>query len=324
MDSMSAYSLVIPVYRNADSIPQLVEACEALSAQLDQGLEVVFVVDGSPDSSYQLLEGALPSARFHSQLVLLSRNFGSFSAIREGLRAANGQFLAVMAADLQEPPDLVLSFFQVLSHEPVDLVLGTRTARADPLLSRAASSAFWWVYRRVIEPAMPRGGVDVFGCNRPFRDRLLSLPESNSSLVGLLFWLGYRRKLIPYARQPRLVGQSGWTIKKKVKYLFDSLFAFSDLPIRLLAFFGALGLLFSSILSIVVVVARVLGLVTVPGYAATVLVVAFFGALNSFGLGVIGSYVWRTFENTKARPLAIVMTTQQFSGRASALLEKVS
>jgi polyisoprenyl-phosphate glycosyltransferase len=321
---MSAYSLVIPVYRNAESIPRLLQACEALSAQLDQGLEVVFVVDGSPDASYQLLAEALPIVRFRSKLVLLSRNFGSFSAIREGLRVASGQFLAVMAADLQEPPELVLSFFQVLSLEPVDLVLGTRTTRADPLLSRAASSAFWWAYRRLIEPAMPPGGVDVFGCNRQFCDRLLSLPEANSSLVGLLFWLGYRRKLIPYARQPRVEGKSGWTVKKKVKYLFDSLFAFSDLPIRLLAFFGALGLVTSSILAAVVALARILGLVTVPGYAATVVVVAFFAALNSFGLGVIGSYVWRTFENTKGRPLAIVMTAEQFNGRAPALLDKVS
>jgi glycosyltransferase involved in cell wall biosynthesis len=321
---MSTYSLVIPVYRNADSLPRLLEACERLSAQLEQALEVVFVVDGSPDASHELLRKALPSARFASQLVLLSRNFGSFAAIREGLRAARGEYLAVMAADLQEPPELILTFFEVLAREPLDLVLGTRTARADPLLSRTASSVFWWLYRRTIEPAMPRGGVDVFGCNQQFRDRLVSLPEANSSLVGLLFWLGYRRKLIPYARQPRLSGSSGWTVRKKVKYLFDSLFAFSDLPIRLLAFLGGLGLLTSSVLSVVVLVARMLGLVTVPGYAATVLIVTFFAALNSFGLGVIGSYVWRTFENTKGRPLAIVMTAEQFSGRASALLEKVS
>lgn len=321
---MSIYSLVIPVYRNADSLPRLLQACERLSAQLQNALEVVFVVDGSPDASHELLREALPGASFASQLVLLSRNFGSFAAIREGLRAASGKYLAVMAADLQEPPELILTFFEALSGEPLDLVLGTRTARADPLLSRAASSAFWWLYRRTIEPAMPPGGVDVFGCTQQFRDRLVSLPESNSSLVGLLFWLGYRRKLIPYARQPRLSGRSGWTVRKKVKYLFDSLFAFSDLPIRLLAFLGGLGLLTSSVLSVVVLVARVLGLVTVPGYAATVLIVTFFAALNSFGLGVIGSYVWRTFENTKGRPLAIVMTAEQFSGRASALLDKVS
>jgi glycosyltransferase involved in cell wall biosynthesis len=314
---MSTYSLVIPVYNNADTLPRLLPACEGLWRELDRDLEVVFVVDGSPDASFLLLREQLPSVGFRSQLVLLSRNFGSFSAIREGLRAAGGRYFAVMAADLQEPPELVLSFFRALSQEPVDLVLGTRISRADPLLSRLASAIFWWIYRRIIEPQMPSGGVDVFGCNGEFRDRLLALPESNSSLVGLLFWLGYRRKLISYARQPRLTGKSGWTFKKKLKYLFDSLFAFSDLPIRLLAFFGGLGLITSAVLSIVVLIAKLLGLVAVPGYAATVLILTFFSALNSFGLGVIGSYVWRTFENTKGRPLAIVMAAEQFTGQAS-------
>ena len=314
---MSTFSLVIPVYNNADSLSRLLPACEQLAGELGGDLELVFVVDGSPDASHQLLQQQLPRARFTSRLVLLSRNFGSFAAIREGLRAAHGRYFAVMAADLQEPPELVLSFFRALASEPVDLVLGTRSGRADPPLSRLASGIFWWIYRRVIEPQMPPGGVDVFGCNRAFRDRLLSLPESNSSLVGLLFWLGYRRKLIAYARQPRLSGKSGWTLKKKVKYLFDSLFAFSDLPIRLLAFFGALGLVTSGVLSIVVLIAKLLGQVAVPGYAATVLILTFFSGLNSFGLGVIGSYVWRTFENTKGRPLAIVLTAEEFAGASA-------
>jgi len=137
--------------------------------------------------------------------------------------------------------------------------------------------------------------------------------------TGLLFWLGYRRKLIEYARLPRLSGKSGWTLKKKVKYLFDSLFAFSDLPIRLLAFFGVLGLVTSAVLSIVVLIAKLLGQVAVPGYAATVLILTFFSGLNSFGLGVIGSYVWRTFENTKGRPLAIVLTAEEFAGASLGL-----
>jgi len=316
---MSTFSLVIPVYNNADSLSRLLPACEQLAGELGGDLELVFVVDGSPDASHQLLQQQLPGARFASRLVLLSRNFGSFAAIREGLRAAQGRYFAVMAADLQEPPELVLSFFRALASEPVDLVLGTRTGRADPPLSRLASGIFWWVYRRVIEPQMPPGGVDVFGCNRAFRDRLLSLPEANSSLVGLLFWLGYRRKLIEYARLPRLSGKSGWTLKKKVKYLFDSLFAFSDLPIRLLAFFGVLGLVTSAVLSIVVLIAKLLGQVAVPGYAATVLILTFFSGLNSFGLGVIGSYVWRTFENTKGRPLAIVLTAEEFAGASLGL-----
>jgi glycosyltransferase involved in cell wall biosynthesis len=319
LEAMSSYSLVIPVYNNADSLPRLLPACEKLAEQLGHDLEVVFVVDGSPDASHLLLQEQLPAARFRSRLVLLSRNFGSFAAIREGLRAAQGSYFAVMAADLQEPPELVITFFQALASEPYDLVLGTRTGRADPFFSRLASGIFWWIYRRVIEPKMPPGGVDVFGCNRQFRDRLLTLPESNSSLVGLLFWLGYRRKLVSYARLPRLSGKSGWTLRKKVKYLFDSLFAFSDLPIRLLAFFGAVGLVTSAVVSVIVLIAKLLGLVAVPGYAATVLILTFFSGLNSFGLGVIGSYVWRTFENTKGRPLAIVMAAEEFAGQPAAL-----
>lgn len=318
---MSTYSLVIPVYKNAESLRDLLSACERLSETLQRELEVVFVVDGSPDASYALLREQLPLASFPSRLALLSRNFGSFAAIREGLRLASGKYCAVMAADLQEPPALVVDFFQTLANEPVDLVLGSREGRADPLLSRFFSSVFWWGYRRLVDPQMPVGGVDVFGCNREFRDKLLLLAEGNSSLVGLLLWLGYRRKIIPYKRLPRLAGRSAWTLKKKVKYLLDSVFAFSDLPIRLLGILGAIGLLTSATLSIVVLVARLLGWISVPGYAATVLVVTFFAALNTFGLGVIGSYVWRTFENTKGRPLAIVMTADSFDGRAPTRIE---
>ncbi len=316
---MSRYSLVIPVYKNAGSVPDLVGALAELDAALGGELEVVFAVDGSPDASHALLRGALPTCSFESQLLLLSRNFGSFAAIREGLRVAQGPFFAVMAADLQEPPELIQAFFRTLEAEPVDVVFGSRQGRADPLPSRLAASVFWWVYRHLVQPEAPPGGVDVFGCNLAFRDQLLALGESNSSLVGLLFWLGFRRKALPYTRRPRKFGKSAWTFQRKLKYLMDSLFAFSDLPIRLLTFLGALGLLTSVGFGVVVFAAKLLGLIRVPGYAATVIVVSFFAALNSFGLGIIGSYVWRAFENSKGRPLAVVMHVESFPGRSGKL-----
>jgi len=168
-------SLIIPVYRNEGSIAELIEVLDALAAQLAAPLEVVFVVDGSPDDCMSLLANALPCTRFASQLIVLSRNFGAFAAIREGLRHARGEFFAVMAADLQEPPELALQFFHTLATEPVDVVLGTRTVRADGALDRLASRLFWGTYRRFVQPDIPAGGVDVFGCNRAFRDRLLAL-----------------------------------------------------------------------------------------------------------------------------------------------------
>jgi glycosyltransferase involved in cell wall biosynthesis len=183
------YSLVIPVYKNEGSIHELLLVLNEMNQKLRGRLEVVFVVDGSPDQSGELLEARLPGCGFSSKLIRLSRNFGSFAAVRVGLEAARGPYFAAMAADLQEPPDLVLEFFRVLESEPVDITVGTRESRDDPLLSRWSSQLFWNVYRRFVQPEMPRGGVDIFGCNLAVRNQLLSLQESNSSLVGLLFWL---------------------------------------------------------------------------------------------------------------------------------------
>lgn len=309
------YSLVVPIYRNEESILDLLGVVEVLNARLDRELEVVFVVDGSPDGSQQILESELPKRDFDSQLLLLSRNFGSFAAIRAGLAEASGPYFAVMAADLQEPPELVLEFFRALTAEPVDLVLGAREGREDPIASRWAAGLFWWIYRTLVQPEMPRGGVDVFGCNRAVRDRLLALRESNSSLVGLLLWVGFRRKLIPYRRVRRARGKSAWTRSKKLRYLSDSMFGFSDLPIRLLLGAGGLGMAASLLFGAIVFAARLLGLIEVPGYSAIVIAISFFAALNMFGLGVIGSYVWRAFENTKGRPGAIVMSKARFGRR---------
>lgn len=306
------YSLVIPVFKNEGSIPELLQVCADLSDRLAGRLEVVFVVDGSPDRSAALLEEGLPACPFDSRLVLLSRNFGSFAAIRAGLAEARGPTFAVMAADLQEPPELILSFFRALEEGDVDVTCGVRTTRDDPALSRWASGLYWFLYRKFVQPGMPPGGIDVFGCNLALRNRLLALGESNSSLVGLLLWVGFRRRLIGYERRARRHGRSAWTVARKIRYLMDSVFAFSDLPIRLLVFAGALGLAVSVALAGIVLVARLSGFIAVPGYAATVLVITFFAALNLFGLGIIGSYVWRAFENTKGRPHSIVMSRTEF------------
>jgi glycosyltransferase involved in cell wall biosynthesis len=306
------YSLIVPIYRSEESIPDLLAAIEDLDARLDRELEVVFVDDGSPDRSFEILESELPKRGLRAQLLTLSRNFGAFAAIREGLAVAEGPYFAVMAADLQEPPELVLEFFRSLVSEPVDLVIGCRTGRDDPLPSRWASQLFWWLYRRLVQPQMPPGGVDVFGCNRGVRDRLVDLREANSSLVGLLFWVGFRRKRVPYRRAQRARGRSAWTWSKKLRYLSDSVFGFSDLPIRLLLVSGGVGMLASILFGAFVFAARLLGLIEVPGYSAIVVTISFFAALNLFGLGVIGSYVWRAFENTKGRPSAIVMSEARF------------
>jgi len=304
------YSVVIPVYKNEASISRLIQALDAMSVELQGEMEVVFVVDGSPDNSYKLLSDALESMIFPAQLLVHSRNFGSFPAIRTGLAAARGEYFGVMAADLQEPPALLMALFESLSSDDCDVALGTRTGRNDPYFSRLASRMYWGLYRRLIVRDMPQGGVDIFGCNRLFRDQLLNLEESRSSLIALIFWLGFRRKLVSYERQLRQEGKSAWTFGKKVDYMMDSIFAFTDYPIRLLLRVGILGSILSIGMAITVLIARLSGVIVVSGYAAIMLVLLIFGALNMLGLGLVGTYAWRGYENTKQRPLAIVSLKQ--------------
>jgi glycosyltransferase involved in cell wall biosynthesis len=305
-------SVVIPVYRNEDSIADLVAAVSALSRVAEGRFEAVFVVDGSPDRSYALLRSALPSAAFASQLITLSRNFGSFAAIRLGLSRAQGTYIAVMAADLQEPPELIERFLKALRERECEVVFGVREARDDALSSKFASRVFWALYRRMVMRDIPSGGVDIFALTAEFRDRLLSLSESNTSLLAQLFWLGGRREFVPYIRRKRQHGRSAWTISKKLRYLSDSVFSFTDLPVRMLLGLGLFTLLVAIVMGSVILLAKASGVVVVPGYAGTMLTILFFGAFNALGLGVVGEYAWRTYENTKARPLVLVQTEELF------------
>jgi polyisoprenyl-phosphate glycosyltransferase len=309
---VTRYSLVIPVYKNERSIDRLIETLRDLNGRLDGLLEVVFVVDGSPDRSYEILREKLCNSSFAAELVSLSRNFGSFSAVRMGLSLARGPYFAVMAADLQEPPELVYEFFRSLGAEPIDIVLGVRTDRDDPLFSKTSANLFWSIYRRVVQRDMPPGGVDAFACTRQVRDALMSLNESNSSLVGQVLWLGFRRKQVPYRRLPRKEGKSGWTFRRKLRYMFDSIFAFTDLPLTLLLAVGTLGVLFSTLIGTLVFVAWCLGAIVVPGYTPMILAILLSMFCQLLGLGVIGAYVWRGYENTKGRPAFIPMLHDSF------------
>ena len=290
----------------------MLNAVVNLYQKLNGELVAVFVVDGSPDRCYELLYNELPLQPFPSKLMLLSRNFGAFAAIRAGLELGDTERYAVMAADLQEPCELFLEMDKALKDGSFDVVIGKREGRNDPLVSRIPAQFFWWIYRKYVISDIPLGGVDIFGCNRAFRDSLLRMNEQHSSLIGQIFWLGYRRKFISYVRQPRNHGVSAWTTQNKIKYLLDSIFTFTDLPIRLLIRVGGGGAMLAGLLALIVIAGKLMGIISIPGYTITILTIIFLGSINLFGLGIIGSYAWRTYENTKARPLTVPLVIHVF------------
>lgn len=309
---MVRYSVVIPVYGNSDNIADLLAALRKLSERFTGAFEAVFVVDASPDDCWEQLERSLPAQPFASQLLLHSRNFGSFLAVRSGMEAARGEIIGVMAADLQEPPELMARFFDKIEQGDADIVFGQREGRDDPFPGKLLSDIFWAVYSKLVMTEIPRGGVDVFGCSRKVRDSILAMREANSSLVGQCFWVGYRRAFIPYRRAKRLKGRSQWNFRKRMKYLLDSVFSFTDLPLRLFMWTGALGIVVSFLLGMVTLVVRLFVGIDVPGYTMIILFLCFGFATLLFTQGIVGCYLWRCFENTKDRPLALVARAHSY------------
>jgi glycosyltransferase involved in cell wall biosynthesis len=305
-------SLVIPVYKNEANLDRLLPALVELTGKAPQPVEVLFVVDGSPDRCEEILRDRLPGLPLRSRLLVLSRNFGSFAAIAAGLAAGTGDYFTVMAADLQEPPELTLQSLECLCGGDADVVFGYRLGRTDPWLSQLFSDLFWWIYRTFVVKDMPRGGVDIFSCTRQVRDRLLELREVNTNLLALLFWLGFRRRFIGYHRQPRREGKSAWTFAKKLHYCLDSIFSFTDLPIQLLLYAGVAGVSFSALFGTVLLIAKLRGSIDVPGYTPIVLTIVFFGALASLALGIIGQYLWLSLQNTRNRPAFVVASSRDF------------
>ncbi|MEZ5591207.1 MAG: glycosyltransferase [Gammaproteobacteria bacterium] len=223
-------SLVIPIYKNAANIPDLLAALCRLHSELNGDLEVVLVVDGSPDNALQLLQNALPEQPYPAQLIELSRNFGSFPDIRHGMAAARGEVIAVMAADLQEPPELILQFFAALRTDQADLVLGYSAAPAAGRGQTVGSvpvcpPCSGHCTALCVKSICHRAG-SMFSPVIAARDDLLSLRETNSLLVSQLFWLGHRRLFIPYQRQTRSKGKSAWNLRRKIRYMLDSVCVF--------------------------------------------------------------------------------------------------
>jgi polyisoprenyl-phosphate glycosyltransferase len=306
------YSLILPIYNNALFIPELITDINDLQSSLTDQLEAIFVIDGSPDDSLIVLKRHLFNLHVPVKIINLSKNFGSFLAIKAGIDHARGQFIAIKAADRQEPMSLVRRFFTALIKDEADIVIGARKSRRDPLNHRLSANFFWFIYRKLVNSQIPAGGVDMFACNQNVIPYIKAMSETHSSLIEYLFWLGFRRKVVYYNRLRRIQGHGGWTLSKKIKLASDSVFSFSDLPIR---FFYALGIISSTLailLALIVIISKLIGSIQVPGYAAIVVISLFFFGLNAIGLSILGSYVWRSYENTKSRPSYIIQDTHDY------------
>lgn len=304
---MSLISIVVPVFNNASSLPDLLERFQALAARnaTDQ-FEFIFVEDGSVDNSFSVLESLLQKDS-RIQVVKLSRNFGSNAALLAGLGHTRGDAVAAIAADLQDPPELINDML-LDWRQGHKVVLAARQSRDDEFLTTFLADTFYSLFRRFAIKTMPEHGFDFFLIDRQVCDLINQIQENNAYLMGLILWLGFSPKVIYYHRQARekRYGQSMWTAAKKIKYFLDSFVAFSYFPVRAASVIGivlsAAGLVYAAI----VIALRLATSMQPEGWASLMIVVLIVSGVQMLMIGILGEYLWRNLDETRRRPRFIV------------------
>jgi len=302
---VNTISVVVPVYWNAGTLPALLERLRAVGNELPEQLELLFVDDGSGDESFALLRAAAeqdPRVR----VLRLSRNFGSNAAILAGLTYASGDAVAVLAADLQDPPELIPELATAW-REGAEVVVAARRSRDDPLPSRLLAGVFNRLFKRLVFRDFPPGGFDFLLVSRRVARVLVEMGERNSYIFGQVFWVGFERRVVEYDRNARGEGSSRWTLAKKAKYFVDAFTAFSYVPIRAASLLGFVLALAGFVYAAVLIVLRLTGAISnAPGFAALAVLILVAAGVQLIVTGMIGEYLWRVLEESRNRPPFIV------------------
>ncbi|MGH3131977.1 MAG: glycosyltransferase family 2 protein, partial [Gaiellaceae bacterium] len=254
----------------------------------------------------------------------LSRNFGSNAAILAGLTHASGDGVVVLAADLQDPPELIPDLVAAWQ-DGAEVVLAARRSRDDPPLSRFFASAFNRLFRRLVFADFPRGGFDVLLLSRRVASVLVEMGERNSYIFGQALWVGFERRVIEYDRARRADGRSRWTLMKKAKYFIDAFTAFSYVPIRAASLLGFVLALAGFGYAGVVVVLRLAGAIgDAPGFTTLTVLILVAAGIQLIVIGLIGEYLWRVLEESRRRPAFLVESTLNFEPQEGASLERTA
>ena len=298
-------TVVVPIYKSQDHIPKLFEYIQQIGDAVGE-VEIVFVIDGTPDNSEQSIFLEAKKYAFKIKVVRLSRNFGVGPALHAALNHVETSSLVIIGADLQEPVEMYIDFFRRLESGEADVFLGERLSRDDPFSMRFFSAIFWWVNRKFINSDTPKGGFDGVGLSIKASKTLVELPELNTSFTSQLQWIGYKQVFVPFHRVRRQSGKSSWTFRRKVKLFADSVYGFTGAPIAILTILGVVSTVLMVVVFFTTLFASLMGWMVVPGYATIVILSTLGQSVTIMGLGILGGYIHRSFENTKGRPRFVI------------------
>lgn len=307
---MKILSIIVPCYNEQETIRPFLTTTQQIEKQLSEnvGFEYIFVNDGSKDGTLELLRTV--AKQFENVHYLsFSRNFGKEAALLAGLEAATGDFVAVMDADLQDPPELLVDMYHKIQ-EGYDVV-GTRRAdrRGEPPIRSFFSKLFYRLINMVSDTEMVDGARDFRLMTRQVVDSILELQEVNRFSKGLFSWVGYDVTYISYENRERVAGETSWNFWSLLNYSMDGFINFSEIPLTLSMWAGGMSF-FLSLIGILFVVIRKLTIGgSVAGWPSLVSIILFIGGLQLLSLGIIGKYISKIFLETKKRPIYIIKET---------------
>lgn len=297
-------SIIVPVYYNEMNLEDLYEKLSNVVFPKLEDYELIFVDDGSKDSSYKKMK-ELQNKYPKIKLIKLVKNYGSFVAILAGLSNCSGDCACAISADLQDPPEIILQMLEKLKGD-VTTVLAVRKDREESFVQKFLSNTYYKLMNKFALSNMPKGGFDCFMINRKIIDYITDMKEKNTSLTGQVLWCSEKIERIYYVRKKREKGKSRWTLSKKIKYFIDSFVSFSYFPIRFMTFLGILFFTLSIISTIIFVLLKLNNIILVPGWTTLVVLILFTSGLQMFMTGILGEYLWRAYDEVRKRPVYLI------------------
>ena len=306
---MKKISIIVPVYYNQDNLlPLYADLKEKVFNKLKENTnteyELIMVDDGSKDNSYKVMQD-LAKIDSNIKIIHLSRNYGEHAAILAGLSQCTGDCAVRKAADLQEPSEMILDMMKKYD-EGYKVVLATRADREEPIVQKAFSNLYAFLMRKLALHNMPKGGFDSFLIDRQVIDFLVKMQESNTSLMSQILWAGFETATVPYVRKKREIGKSRWTLSKKIKLVYDSLISFSYFPIKMITNVGFFSFFISEMLLLIIIYKKFVGKIDVEGYTSLIMVMLMAFGIIMLSIGIIGEYLWRTYDAARKRPPYII------------------
>lgn len=300
-------SLIVPCYNEQDNIFDFYDETEKAFAECNFDYEYVFVNDGSKDKTIHMLH-KLYEEKKNSKITVVSfsRNFGKESAIYAGLKNSVGDYVVLIDADLQQRPEVVLQMMDIINNEPeYDCVAAYQDVRKESGIMTGFKSAFYKMINKLSEIELHADASDFRLFSRVVADSIIEMGEYHRFSKGIFSWIGFNTKFIPYEVQERNAGETKWGFKNLVKYALEGITAFSTKPLKLATYTGMLSSVSSIIYLVVVIIQRLFFNVAVSGYATIVALILLIGGIQLFCIGIIGSYLAKTYIQSKHRPIYI-------------------